>query len=166
MTAYHLPVFCNWILTEALNMTKETAPYLNTDLDLVAGQDLTLLVQALEASGLYSLHAGVGDDGNWYTTLEVNEKMTDEALHLRQPELTIVAMLAAIEALDASARAIWDACMTKTLDIGYQCGGLRGRNGLTNATLTRLTALGMDVIISLYPCGYGDIAESVAQPLS
>ncbi|OQX12801.1 MAG: hypothetical protein BWK73_13885 [Thiothrix lacustris] len=146
-------------------MTKETAPYLNTDLDLVAGQDLTPLLQALEASGLYSLHAGVGDDGSWYATLEVNEKMTDEALHLRQPELTIVAMLDAIETLNASARAIWDACTTKTLDIGYQCGELRIKNGLTNPNLTRLTVLGMDVAISLYPCGFSDIAESVAQQL-
>jgi hypothetical protein len=70
-------------------------------------------------------------------------------------------MLAAIEALDASARAIWDACMTKTLDIGYQCGGVRVRNGLTNAILTRLTALGMEVTISLYPCEPDNIAESV-----
>ncbi|OQX04697.1 MAG: hypothetical protein BWK73_35480 [Thiothrix lacustris] len=139
-------------------------PYLNTDLDLVAGRDLTLLVRALEASGLYSLHAGVGDDGNWYATLEVNE-VADEALHLHQPELTIVVILDAIEALDASARAIWDACTTKTLDIGYQCGGLRSRNGLTNPTLTRLTALGMDVTISLYPCEPDNIAESVPQPL-
>ncbi|SKA97262.1 hypothetical protein SAMN02745130_03975 [Thiothrix eikelboomii] len=100
---------------------KATTCYLNTDLDLIAEQDLTLLVQALETSGFYSLHAGVGDDGKWYATLEVNEA-ADEALHLRQPELTIVAMLDAIEALDASARAIWDACMSKTLDIGYQFG--------------------------------------------
>jgi hypothetical protein len=119
----------------------------------------------LEANGLYSLHAGVGDDGNWYATLEIND-VADEVLHLRQPELTIVAMLAAIEALDVSARAIWDACMSRTLDIGYQCGGVWGRNGLTNSTLTRLTALGMEVAITLYPCGYGDIAESVPQPLS
>ncbi|UOG92878.1 MAG: hypothetical protein L3K52_03880 [Candidatus Thiothrix sulfatifontis] len=135
---------------------KATTPYLNTDLDLIAEQDLTLLVQALEASGLYSLHAGVGDDGKWYATLEVNEA-ADEALHLRQPELTIVLMLDAIEALDAPARAIWDACMTKTLDIGYQCGGLRVRNGLTNVTLTRMTALGVDMSISLYPCELDNI---------
>jgi len=130
---------------------KATTPYLNTDLDLIAEQDLTLLVQALEASGLYSLHAGVGDDGKWYATLEINEA-ADEALHLRQPELTVVAMLDVIEALDASARAIWDACMTKTLDIGYQCGGLRVRNGLTNATLSRMSALGVGMFITLYPC--------------
>lgn len=129
----------------------KTLPYLNTDLDLIAEQDLTLLVQALEASGLYSLHAGVGDDGKWYATLEINEA-ADEALHLRQPELTVVAMLDVIEALDASARAIWDACMTKTLDIGYQCGGLRVRNGLTNATLSRMSALGVGMFITLYPC--------------
>ena len=142
---------------------KETARYLNTDLDLIAEQDLTLLVQVLEASGFYSLHAGVGDDGKWYATLEINEA-ADEALHLRQPELTIVAMLDAIEALDASARALWDACMSKTLDIGYQCGdGIGVRNALTNATLTRMTALGVDVYISLYPCESDNIAESVPQ---
>ena len=83
-------------------------------------------------------------------------------MHLRQPELTIEVMLDAIEALDAPARAIWDACMTKTVDIGYQCGGLRSRNGLTNKTLTRLTALGMDVTISLYPCEPDNMADSVA----
>ncbi len=131
---------------------KETVRYLNTDLDLIAEQDLTLLVQALEASGFYSLHAGVGDDGKWYATLEINEA-ADEALHLRQPELTIVAMLDAIEALDASARALWDACMSKTLDIGYQCGdGVRVRNELTNATLSRMSALGMGMFITLYRC--------------
>ena len=131
---------------------KEVARYLNTDLDLIAEQDLTLLVQALEASGFYSLHAGVGDDGKWYATLEINE-VADEALHLRQPELTIVLMLDAIEALDAPARALWDACMSKTLDIGYQCGdGARVRNELTNATLSRMSALGMGMFITLYPC--------------
>lgn len=131
---------------------KETARYLNTDLDLIAEQDLTLLVQVLEASGFYSLHAGVGDDGKWYATLEVNEA-ADEALHLRQPELTIVAMLDAIEALDASARALWDACMSKTVDIGYQCGnGIGVRNELTNATLSRMSALEMGMFITLYRC--------------
>lgn len=144
---------------------KETTRYLNTDLDLIAEQDLTLLVQALETSGFYSLHAGVGDDGKWYATLEVNEA-ADEALHLREPELTIVAMLDAIEALDASARAIWDACMSKTLDIGYQCGdGARVRNELTHATLSRMTALGMGMSITLYPCAPNHIAESAPEPL-
>lgn len=131
---------------------KEITRYLNTDLDLIAEQDLTFLVQALETSGFYSLHAGVGDDGKWYATLEINE-VADDALHLRQPELTIVLMLDAIEALDASARAIWDACMSKTLDIGYQCGdGARVRNELTNATLSRMGALGMGMSITLYRC--------------
>ena len=131
---------------------KETARYLNTDLDLIAEQDLTLLVQELETSGFYSLHAVVGDDGKWYATLEINEA-ADEELHLRQPELTTVAMLDAIEALDASARALWDACMSKTLDIGYQCGdGARVRNELTNATLSRMSALGIGMFITLYRC--------------
>ena len=131
---------------------KEVARYLNTDLDLIAEQDLTLLVQALETSGFYALHAGVGDDGKWYATLEINE-VADEALHLRQPELTIVLMLDAIEALDASARALWEACMSKTLDIGYQCGdGVRVRNELTNGALSRMSALGMGMFITLYRC--------------
>lgn len=131
---------------------KETTRYLNTDLDLIAGQDLTLLVQALETNGFYSLHAGVGDDGKWYATLEINEA-ADEALLLRQPELTIVAMLDAIEALDASARAVWDACISKTLDIGYQCGdGARVRNALPPATLSRMGTLGMGMYITLYRC--------------
>ena len=131
---------------------KETARYLNTDLDLIAEQDLTLLVQELETSGFYSLHAVVGDDGKWYATLEINEA-ADEELHLRQPELTIVLMLDAIEALDAPARALWDVCMSKTLDIGYQCGdGARVRNELTNATLSRMSALGIGMFITLYRC--------------
>lgn len=131
---------------------KATTCYLNTDLDLVAEQDLTLLVQALEANGFYSLHAGVGDDGKWYATLEINE-VADDALHLRQPELTIVVMLDAIEALDTTARALWDACMSKTVDIGYQCGdGVQVRNALTNATLSRMGALGMGMSITLYRC--------------
>lgn len=131
---------------------KETTHYLNTDIDLIAEQDLTLLVQVLEVSGFYALHAGVGDDGKWYATLEINEAAED-ALHQREPELTIVAMLNALEVLDASARAIWDACMSKTLDIGYQCGdGVRVRNALPHATLSRMSALGMGMYITLYRC--------------
>ena len=47
--------------------------YLNTDLDLVAADDLTPLAADLEARGLHSLHVDRHADGLWHATFEADE---------------------------------------------------------------------------------------------
>ncbi|QDT47643.1 hypothetical protein Pan258_16790 [Symmachiella dynata] len=130
-------------------MTKE-APrfhYLNTDLDLIAAVELSPLIEALESDGrLFSLHMTLGDDGFWYSTCET-ESQFDE------PDANIVHMLDAIESLPDAARAIWDQCVTREFNPGYDCGAEPwGFNqGLSNETLRRMAAVGASFRFTLYP---------------
>jgi hypothetical protein len=134
---------------------KRETNYLNTDLDLVAGQSLQALADALEARGVFPLHVDLRDDQQWYSTLETEEQFT-------QPEPNIAALLTAIEALDPQSRIQWAACAIREFNIGYDCGDepWAFNHGLTVPTLARMAALGIALRITLYP------AESAASKTS
>lgn len=119
---------------------KRVTNYLNTDLDLVAQQSLKALAEALEARGVFPLHVDLGDDQQWYSTLETEEQFT-------QPEPNIVALLIAIEALDPLSRSQWAACATREFNIGYDCGHepWAFNHGLTASTLARVASLGISL---------------------
>jgi hypothetical protein len=125
---------------------KRETHYLNTDLDLVAGQSLQALADALETRGVFPLHVHLRDDQQWYSTLETVEQFT-------QPEPNIVALLTAIEALDPQSRIQWDACVIREFNIGYDCGDepRAFNHGLTASTLARMAALAISLRITLYP---------------
>ena len=80
--------------------------YLNTDLDVVAADDLTALAAGLEALGVHALHVDRREDGLWYATFE-----TDDSCE--EPEHSIVLMLAAVASLDDSLRDAWRACAVR-----------------------------------------------------
>ena len=124
--------------------------YLNTDLDLVSSDDLTLLVASLKQRGLFVLHCTLGDDGLWHSTLETD---MDSETHFQSPEETIGAMLNAIESLDDASRQLWKGCSKRELNIGYDCGDepWAFNQGLTNHTLARVAAAGASLRITLYP---------------
>jgi hypothetical protein len=134
---------------------KREIHYLNTDLDLVAEHDLTALAAALDSRGVFPLHVDQRDDGKWYATLETEEQFA-------QPQANIVALLTAIEALDASARALWSGCSSREFNLGYDCGDepWAFNHQLTPETLARMAALGISLRITLYP------AESAASKSS
>ena len=134
---------------------KQKTHYLNTDLDLVAGQSLQALADALETRGVFPLHVALRDDQQWYSILETAEQFT-------QPEPNIVALLTAIEALDPQSRILWDACGIREFNLGYDCGDepRAFNHGLTVSTLARMAALGISLRITLYP------AENEASPTS
>jgi hypothetical protein len=125
---------------------KRETHYLNTDLDLVAGQSLQALAGALATRGMLPLHVDPRDDRHWYSTLETEEKFT-------QPEPNIVALLTAIEALDPQSHIQWAACAIREFNIGYDCGDepRAFNHGLTAPTLARMAALGISLRITLYP---------------
>ncbi|MEP6669253.1 MAG: hypothetical protein ABJF10_08880 [Chthoniobacter sp.] len=125
---------------------KRKTQYLNTDLDLVAGQSLEALAAVFEARGVFPLHVDQREDGKWYSTLETYEQFTE-------PEPNIAAFLAVIEALDSRSRELWSACLSRELNIGYECGDEpRGFNHeLTVATLGRMATLGISLRVTLYP---------------
>ena len=127
---------------ETIRVTPPTIRYLNTDLDLVAADDLTALAEGLGALGLYALHVGRREDGLWYATFETDDGRGE-------PEHDVVLMLAAVEALDESRLGAWRACVVREFNVGYEGGdGPRGFNHLISPTTLRRMA---DAGAGLYP---------------
>jgi hypothetical protein len=126
----------------------DTICYLNTDLVLTSADDLTALTAAFNARGLFTLRCDCHDDGIWYASFE-----TDDLHDRRQPEQDIIAMLAVVESLDESLRAVWSGCTLREFDIGYDCGSKPWafNQGLTNLLLGRIAAAGASLRITLYP---------------
>jgi hypothetical protein len=120
--------------------------YLNTDLDLVAERDLTLLVSALTDRGVPSLSMFQRDDGRWQATFETEEVF-------RNADANISALLTAIEGLSPEPLSAWSACSVREFNIGYDCGDepWAFTDQITTGTLTRITALGASLRITLYP---------------
>lgn len=125
---------------------KRKIHYLNTDLDLVAPFDLEPLAQAISARGTFVLQVSARNDASWGATIEAEADFLS-------PEPTIVALLAAIEGLDAEARHSWAACTRREFNIGYDCGDepWAFTNELTTATISRMSALNVSLRITLYP---------------
>lgn len=120
--------------------------YLNTDLDLVAKRDLRPLARALRRLGLHALYCGKREDGCWFAVLETDEQFDT-------PAPNVDAMLGAIEALDAKARALWSSCEAREFHLGFECGDEPRPFSLAlpAATLERAAAVGASVRITLYP---------------
>ena len=121
--------------------------YLNTDLDLIAAEDLSPLAAHFEANAFLSLRCDREPDGNWYGTFEIFAETYEE------PEACIQAMLAVIELLDGPPRDVWQSCTRREFDIGYDCGSdpWAFNNRLTAETLRRIAECGASLRITIYP---------------
>src|SRR6185503_11261095 len=89
--------------------------YLNTDMHLVAGEDLLPLVRALERGGMYRLHVENAQSGPRWARLESEKSSRTADGHIK-------AMLKAIENLKPPARSIWDRCQLREVNPGYDSG--------------------------------------------
>ena len=123
-----------------------TAAYLNTDLDLVSPDDLTVPAAAFELLGLFALHDARRDDRRWYASFETREQHGD-------PESSIAIMIAAVESLAEPHRSMWRACASRALNIGYDCGSAPWAftQGLSAPLLGRMAAIGASLHVTLYP---------------
>jgi hypothetical protein len=123
--------------------------YLNTDLDLLSADDLTALAAAFEVRGLMPTRVIRLDTGQWHARFSGNST-ADECYD--EPEPTIAAMLAVIEALDPPLRSAWAGCSQREFDIGYDCGRepFHFHQGLSAGILVRLVAAGASLRVTLY----------------
>jgi hypothetical protein len=121
--------------------------YLNTDLELVAPEDLSPLATHFEANGFRSLRCDREPDGSWYAIFEICGETYEE------PEATIRAMLTVVESLDGPPRDAWQSCTKREFDIGYECGSdpWAFNNGLTTGTLRRIAECRASLRITIYP---------------
>lgn len=121
-----------------------TIHYLNTDLDLICGVDPATLVAELESAGL-RCRTTPAQDALWYVLSE-NDSETE-------PELNIVQLLNAIEALSEPSRVLWNRCSKREFNIGYECGDQPRSfdQGISNQTLSRMVKCGTSFRITVYP---------------
>jgi deoxyribose-phosphate aldolase len=116
--------------------------FLNVDLDLEGDEDLAPLVAAFEGAA-FSLHDEAGD-GTFRATLELSADPSNALTGIR-------GFIAAVEALPASARAIWDRLGSRRLDVGVQAGGGAAfRAELPASMLAQLARLGLSLAITIY----------------
>ena len=125
---------------------KSEIRYLNTDLDLTAGRDLSPLATVLQARGVYALSVIRGEDARWHATFET-------AKCFQTPEESMSVLLDAVESLSGDARNLWSECRSREFNIGYDCGDhpWAFNNGLSNSVLARAAAAGATLRITLYP---------------
>lgn len=97
-------------------MTSDTA-YANTDFDLKSMTPFDTLNRELEKTCCV-LHYTRGDDGHWHSIVESSH---DDESCKRNAEMDIAAIIDAINALSADARAELDACYLREFNIGFHC---------------------------------------------
>jgi hypothetical protein len=119
---------------------------LNTDLDLISGEDLTPLATALESRGVFALHVDEGEDGAWRARFETTDQH-------REPAETIEAMVAAVESLREPHRLTWERCVKREFNIGYDCrtGNAVLTQSLPMQLLARVASIGASLGLTLYP---------------
>jgi hypothetical protein len=116
--------------------------FLNVDLDIEGDEDLAPLVAAFEGAA-FALHDESGD-GTFRATLELLADPGDALAGIR-------GFIAAVEALPARARAMWDGLGSRRLDVGVQAGdGPAFRAELPASMLAELARLELSLAITLY----------------
>ena len=128
--------------------------YLNTDLDLISADDLTLLAEAFASAGVTPLHVTRAEDGLWYARFETDPQFGE-------PETNIAAMLGVLDTLPPPLRAVWDGCTRREFNVGYDAGlePWSFSHTLSAALLGRMAASGASFGLTLYAYRVEDAAD-------
>lgn len=120
--------------------------YLNTDLVITSGDDLSELSAAFKVGGVRTWCLTQDGGTDWYATLSTLEGFAD-------PQSDIATMLDVIESFTKPLRTIWDGCSRRELNIGYDCGiePWAFNQGLSSNLLERMASAGCSLRITLYP---------------
>ena len=121
--------------------------YLNTDLELDSREDLTPIVEEF------------GDDvvclynGPWGTHRRAAFELAANLPHDPDPNSCIRMFCALVAGLSPHARAIWDGCSRRTLDMGFEAGTDREscQQMLEYDALAQLAAIRTHLVITVYP---------------
>jgi hypothetical protein len=126
---------------------REGLSYLNTDLDLVSGEDLSPLAQHFGSAGLSVLHCGQDPStGQFRACVEAGGE-------LASPEESIEAILPVIESMPEEHRSAWRSCETREFNMGFESGpGPQAWAGRLSAGLVeRIAASGAGVGMTIHP---------------
>lgn len=120
--------------------------YLNTDLEIQSSEDLSIIVEEF-GKDVHVLFNGQTQKHNMacfeadYPFLGADEAVSHLCL--------------LIENLSPDARKIWDNCVSRIFDLGYQSGDSANcfRTELRTSTVSRVAAIGASIVITVYPTG-------------
>ncbi|MEM7182460.1 MAG: hypothetical protein AAF518_16215 [Spirochaetota bacterium] len=120
--------------------------YLNTDLDVKSSNDLTSFLAELENKEVSAIHSEKDKDGIWFCILETWQDFTE-------PEECIISLLDTIDSSSPKHKAIWENCLSREFNIGYECGKAPWgfQNALSPNTLKRLADANSSLKITIYP---------------
>lgn len=122
--------------------------YLNTDLVIESRDDLSLIVEEFGEEVMVLDHRTT--QGRHRASFETQHDFlgADEAIS----HLCLL-----VENLSSEARNGWDRCVSRVFDLGFQGGTSLQcyRTELRVATISRVSAIGAGIIVTVYPTGMG-----------
>ena len=128
-------------------MTTDTE-YANTDFDLKSVTPFDSLNRELEQTCCV-LHYTHGEDGNWHSIVE---SAHDNVSSDRDAAIDILAIIDAINALSAAAKAELDSCYLREFNLGFHCWDTWSYvHTLPSAVVDAVAKAGCSIAITLYP---------------
>ena len=118
--------------------------YLNTDLEIESIDDLTPIIDEFGGDVICLFHGRVRDLNR--ASFEVAGSMSDANECIRM-------FYSLVEGLSAEARAVWDSCTRRTLDVGFEGGHDREncQQTIEHKVLALAASIGTHLVITVYP---------------
>lgn len=121
--------------------------YLNTDLIIESKSDLSKVVEDF-GDDVIVLHHGEMR-GYQHASFEMSEGSTDA-------DATINSFCLLVELMPNEVREIWNGCVSRVFDIGFESGSLppNFRTEIRASTLQRVAEISASIIVTIYPIHY------------
>ena len=120
--------------------------YLNVDLEIESKSDLSKIVEEF-GEDVIVLYCGERRGYQHASFESPNHADADE---------TINHFCLLVEELPTEARAIWDGCCSRVMDVGYESGisPQNFRSEIRASTVQRVAAIGASIVITIYPLSH------------
>ena len=120
--------------------------YLNTDLDIESKSDLSRIVEEF-GEDVITLHHGERR-GYQHASFEISI-----AYDNTDADGVINSFCRLVEQMPKEVREIWDGCVSRVFDIGYESGSSpqNFRSEIRASTIKRVAEIGASVVVTIYP---------------
>ena len=119
--------------------------YLNTDLEIESKSDLSKIVEEL-GEDVTVLHHGEMR-GYQHASFEIAGGSSRDA------DAIINSFCTLVEGLSKEVREIWDGCVSRVFDVGYESGTSPQsfQSEIRASTIQRVAEIGASIVITIYP---------------
>ncbi len=119
--------------------------YLNTDLEIESQQDVSRIVEEF-GDDVTVLFQGIVRSNYHFASFEVPGSF-------HEPDEVMNQFCLLVENLPVDARLLWDNCVSRIFDIGYESGDSPEayRSELRPSTVQRVASIGASIFITIYP---------------